>query len=234
MKKNTIKLLLLFVLIFIACAESTTAVDPQEETTKNNLPVISGYPIVSTAQSKSYNNSNEISLPSTGELFFGQDANYSKNEPKYQDNGDGTVTDLVTGLMWSQSLDMDGDGDIDANDKMTYSEALSGESDFDLAGYDDWRLPTIKEQYSLILFSGVDPSGYEGTATDGLVPFIDTEYFDFAYGDTDARERIIDSQYASTSCMLMGNCCSELILLTDALKDMVYKCRLGQEKRRFM
>jgi hypothetical protein len=50
----------------------------------------------------------------------------------------------------------------------------------------------------LIIFSGEDPSGYEGTSTSGLVPFIDTEYFDFDYGDTDAGERIIDAQYATT------------------------------------
>jgi hypothetical protein len=100
---------------------------------------------------------------------------------------------------------MDGDGDINAADKMTYDAAVAGAEDFDLAGYDDWRLPTIKEQYSLILFSGVDPSGYEGTSTDGLVPFINTDYFDFAYGDTDARERIIDSQYASSNMYADGN-----------------------------
>jgi hypothetical protein len=203
MKKNTIRLLVLLMFILMACTESTTAVNPEEEI-NNNIPEVTGYPIVSTAQSKSYNNSNEISTPSIGSTFYGQDANYSKNEPQYQDNGDGTVTDLVTGLMWQSSPDRDGDGEIDASDKMTYSEAIDGASSFTLAGYDDWRLPSIKEMYSLIIFSGVDPSGYEGTDTDGLIPFIDTDYFDFAYGDTDAGERIIDAQFASTSMYVDG------------------------------
>ena len=134
---------------------------------------------------------------------------YAKNEPSCQDNGDGTITDLVMGLMWAQSVDMDNDGDIDAADKKTYDEALAGAESFDLAGYDDWRLPTIKEQYSLILFSGMDPSGYDDNSTDGLVPFIDTDTFDFAYGDTDAGERIIDTQYASSSLYCAGAQCSD-------------------------
>ena len=162
------------------------------------------FPIVDTDQTTFYNNSTEISAPSEGEAFYGQDAHYSGNQPSYTDNGDGTVTDNVTGLMWAKSPDMDGDGDIDASDKLTYTEAVAGADIFNLAGYDDWRLPTIKEQYSLILFSGVDPSGYEGSSTDGLVPFIDTDYFDFAYGDTDAGERIIDSQYASSNMYVDG------------------------------
>jgi hypothetical protein len=32
-----------------------------------------------------------------------------------------------------------------------------------------------------------------------LIPFIDTEYFDIAYGDTQAGERIIDAQFASST-----------------------------------
>ncbi len=163
------------------------------------LPEISGYPIVGTNQTVFYNNSSTIQSPSAGDSFYGQNSNYIGNQPSYVDNGDGTVTDMVTGLMWQKSPDTDGDGDIDAYDKLTYAEAVAGADSFNLGGYDDWRLPTIKEQYSLILFSGVDPSGYEGSSTDGLIPFIDIDYFDFAYGDTDAGERIIDAQYASST-----------------------------------
>jgi hypothetical protein len=190
MGDNVKKLILLFVLILVSVFSVNAA-------TKFN--------IVDTGQSTFYGNVNEIQVPAVGAAFYGQDAQYSGYQPSYTDNGDGTVTDNVTLLMWAQSPDMDSDGDIDASDKKTYSEAVAGAGSFNLAGYDDWRLPTIKEQYSLILFSGVDPSGYEGTLTDGLVPFIDTNFFVFGYGDTNAGERIIDSQYASSNMYVDGN-----------------------------
>ena len=167
------------------------------------------YPIVGTNQSTFYDDAAPIAMPTSGEAFYGQNATYPGTSPSYTNNDDGTVTDNITGLMWSKSPDMDGDGDIDANDKLTYDEALSGAESFDLGGYSDWRLPTIKELYSLIIFSGVDPSGYDASTGDVLIPFIDTNYFDFAYGDTVAGERIIDAQYASStkyvSTTMMGD-----------------------------
>ncbi len=59
---------------------------------------------------------------------------------------------------------------------MAYSEAVAGASACRVGGYDDWRLPTIKELYSLILFSGTDPDP-ESAATSNLRPFIDAEHF---------------------------------------------------------
>lgn len=157
------------------------------------------YPVVDTKQVTFYNNFVEINEPAEGEAFYGQDAQYTGNTPSYEDNGDGTVSDLVTGLMWQKTPDLNGDGIINVADKLSYFEALAAADTFSLAGYDDWRLPSIKEMYSLIIFSGIDPSGYEGNNTDDLVPFIDTDYFGFAYGDTAAGERIIDAQMASST-----------------------------------
>ncbi|NQU52556.1 MAG: DUF1566 domain-containing protein [Bacteroidetes bacterium] len=147
------------------------------------------YSIVGTNQSKFYDNRSEISSVVSGNDFFGQDASYVSDNPDYTNNSDGTITDNITGLMWQKN----------PGDKITYDEAVSGANSFDLAGYSDWRLPTIKELYSLIIFSGEDPSGYNGTSTSGLVPFIDTDYFDFEYGNPNDGDRIIDSQFATTS-----------------------------------
>ncbi|MBN1657306.1 MAG: DUF1566 domain-containing protein [Anaerolineae bacterium] len=159
------------------------------------------YPVADTGQVTCYSDAGlEIACPAEGQAFYGQDAQHTGNAPSYTDNGDGTVTDNVTGLMWQQSPDMDGDGDIDTADKMTFDEAVAAADDLGLAGYDDWRLPTIKELYSLILFSGTDPSGCATAAScPDIVPFLDTDYFEFAYGDTDAGERLIDAQYWSST-----------------------------------
>ncbi len=40
------------------------------------------------------------SCPRTGQPLYGQDAQYTLNPPHYADNGDGTVSDRVSGLMW--------------------------------------------------------------------------------------------------------------------------------------
>jgi hypothetical protein len=123
-----------------------------------------------------------------GEPFFGQDAQYQGNSPSYRDNGDGTITDLVTRLMWQK----------DPGPKKTFKEAVTGASACQVGGYDDWRLPSIKELYSLILFSGEDVDPHSAV-TSNLKPFINTSFFGFVYGDPAKGERIIDSQMATST-----------------------------------
>lgn len=142
-----------------------------------------GYPVVDTGQTSFYGDSGEVRTQREGDIYFGQDADYSGNQPSYTDNGDGTVTDNVTGLMWQQ----------DPGEKTTWEEAAENLETFKLAGYDDWRLPTIKELYSLIRFTGVT-----GRNEEDSTPYIDTDYFEFTYGD-ETGERYIDSQYATST-----------------------------------
>jgi hypothetical protein len=63
------------------------------------------YTLPDTGQNKCYDNTQEIPCPTSGEAFYGQDAQYQSPQPAYTDNGDGTVTDVNTGLMWQKADD---------------------------------------------------------------------------------------------------------------------------------
>ena len=140
------------------------------------------FTVVDTAQTSSYNNAGAIAAPSPGQPFYGQDPQYAGPAPSYTNNGDGTITDLTTGLMWIQ----------ERGSRATWAAALAGAAANRTGGYADWRMPTIKELYSLIKFNGVN--GPSVTSTAGYTPFMDTNYFGFAYGSGVLPERVIDCQ----------------------------------------
>ncbi len=124
------------------------------------------YVVVDTNQTSCFDNINAITTPAEGAEFYGQDAQYNGIAPSYTDNGDGTVTDNNTGLMWQKSPDTNGDGYILADDKYSYDEAAANAGSCATGGYNDWRLPTIKELYSLMQFSGEDVSMEMDSDTD--------------------------------------------------------------------
>ncbi len=123
----------------------------------------------------------------------------SAQEKKYIASKNGMVKDTTTGLIWTQSLDTNRDGVINAKDKLTFKQAQDYAKKCRIGGKSDWRVPTIKELYSLIDFRGEDISSYRGESTEGLRPFIDTKYFRFGYGDAEARERLIDAQMVTST-----------------------------------
>ncbi len=148
--------------------------------------------IPDTGQVKAYNNTQELKCPKNNGAFFGQDAHYQGQQPSYKDNGNGTVTDLVTGLMWSKAVD---------KKKLSLVEAKKIAPTITIGGYSDWRVPDIKEMYSLIDFkgyTGFGSSGYKSVPSNA-VPYINTDYFDFRFGDTTAGERYIDAQWLTTT-----------------------------------
>jgi len=71
-----------------------------------------------------------ISEPAGGRPFAGQDAGYSGVAPAYTDNGDETVSDLVTDLRWQQA-----DDGVARN----WEEGLAYCEHLELAGQADWR-----------------------------------------------------------------------------------------------
>ena len=160
------------------------------------------YAIVDTNQTTFYNATTQIAAPSPGQAFYGQDARFTGNSPSYTTSGDGlTVSDDHTGLVWTQTADWSGDGTVNVSDKFTYAQAQAYASTLNAqnyGGYNDWRMPSTKELYSLIDFTGTDPDPTAG-GTAGLVPFIDSSVFQFGYGDTAAGERVIDSQWVSST-----------------------------------
>ncbi len=72
------------------------------------------------------------------------------------DNGDGTVTDTSTGLMWQQSDSQNYDNGVYT--PRTWEQALDYCETLTLADHDDWRLPTIKELRSLVDYSRYNPA----------------------------------------------------------------------------
>jgi len=137
------------------------------------------YPVVDTRNPGFYSDLAVISSPSPGQAYFGQDAGYQGNAPSYTDNGDGTIADNVTGLVWQKSMEP----------KCSYVAAVAKADTMTLGGHSDWRVPTIKELYSLILFSGQTATGITS-----YTKFIDTGYFVQPLGDLSIGEREIDAQ----------------------------------------
>lgn len=147
------------------------------------------YAIVDTDVHDYSDSISTISAPTIGQAFYGQDAHYQGSQPSYTDNGDGTVTDNVTGLMWQQ----------DMGPKISYADALVKADTMTLGGYSDWRFPTLKELFSLALYSG------RCMGDQSVDLFIDDTYFVQPIGNTAAGEREIDAQtwsitqYSSTT-----------------------------------
>ncbi len=104
-------------------------------------------------------------VPKTGQTTVyrtGDDATYQKGvaspSPRFTDNGDGTVTDNLTGLMWTKNANIWG--------TVVWNTAVDNCEGYSLAGYSDWRLPNLRELQSLIDYDRYNPalpSGYPFT-----------------------------------------------------------------------
>jgi hypothetical protein len=78
--------------------------------------------------------------------------------PRFSDNADGTVTDMLTGLVWLKNADCFGSGGWIA--ALDFAENLAspacGLTDGSVAG--DWRLPSINELQSLVDYGHSGPA----------------------------------------------------------------------------
>jgi hypothetical protein len=73
--------------------------------------------------------------------------------------------------------------------KISWDSAFIMAAQCTAGGYNDWRVPTIKELYSLMNFTGKS-----GTTHPTCIAYIDTTYFGWTTGNLAIGERIIDGQ----------------------------------------
>ncbi len=71
--------------------------------------------------------------------------------PRFRDNGDGTVSDSMTGLLWQKgTMDVDGDGAVGPGDRVSPEDSGGLAAALDLGGFRDWRVPNQFELFTLI------------------------------------------------------------------------------------
>lgn len=127
--------------------------------------------------------------------------------PRFMDNGDGTVTDLLTDLVWLQNVNCFGE-------TLTWSAALSaannlasgqcGLNDGSAAGY--WRLPSIREQQTLHdpRCNGIDEIGCYAEFTNTNVATI-RWWTSTTYGNNPVNAFMLDKRFAGGGAVAKAN-----------------------------
>ncbi len=129
------KKLLLIILILMTCSYasgSSSNIGSSNDgrfTEGDNAVGANTYEVVSTGVHNYFDDFTRISEPMEGEPFFGQDSNYPGIEFSYQDNGDGTVSDLNTGLMLQHTPKL--------GDKMSWYDSIDYCDELTAGGYTD-------------------------------------------------------------------------------------------------
>ena len=140
-------------------------------------------PVPETGVTKCYNATSEITCPSPGQAFYGQDASYTINPMSYTKlDASGNVLpdsatswtmvkDNVTGLIWEMKTNKDGvknygDPHDADNTYPGYNSNIKALNDANYGGFSDWRIPTTKEQKYIVKFCVPYPG-----------PTIDSVYF---------------------------------------------------------
>ena len=90
-------------------------------------------------------------------------AEYGLNQ--FVDNGDGTISDEATDLMWMQAGSAEG---MDWEAALAYAQS---QNEVNYLGYNDWRLPNVKELQSIVDYSyapDAQDAAYDGPALDPM------------------------------------------------------------------
>jgi len=116
-------------------------------------------------------------VPKTGQTTSyasGDDGEYQAGvsvDPRFTDNGDGTVKDNLTGLIWVKDASCFGGSrswDNALSDANGLASGSCGLADGSVAG--EWRLPNVRELHSLIDFGQSNPALPPGHPFSGVPP----------------------------------------------------------------
>ena len=121
---------------------------------------------------------NPSTVPQTGQKIayhLGDDGDIQAGVPwvpqaRFIDNGNGTVTDTLTNLMWTKDAQGFENG-------MLWPDAIVACNDLDIYGYNDWRLPNLRELLSLADYGNYSPALPIGH------PFINVQFY-FSWSST--------------------------------------------------
>lgn len=179
-------------------------------------------PVARTGQTKCWDiNGTEINCTGTG-----QDGEYRKGAvwpfPRFENHGDGTATDNLTGLVWltNANCTVFFYGDNTGENRRDWDEALAaanslapgycGLADGSSAG--DWRLPNVRELLSLIDYGRTRPALPSGH------PFTDVQTLNWGYwsSDTLLDTTFNSEEYAWLVEMVHGGTRSELKSYADS------------------
>jgi hypothetical protein len=136
-------------------SRSVTPITTQLVCAPDAGPTDGGFP--ATGQTACYNSAAIVPCAGTG-----QDGDTHTGAPlAYVDNGDGTITDANTGLMW-EKLSFDGSVH-DMTNFYTWDQAFSVHvatlnTPSCFAGHCDWRVPNVRELASLVNYENFNPA----------------------------------------------------------------------------
>src|SRR5947207_13610116 len=113
-------------------------------------------PLPVTGQTTCWDTTGSV-IPCAG---TGQDGDFGEGAPlAYVDNGDGTVTDVNTGLVWEKLSD---DGSVHDEHNTDTQTAAFGHvatlNNMRFAGHADWRMPNVRELLSIVTYQNLLPT----------------------------------------------------------------------------
>jgi hypothetical protein len=191
---------------YLKSATTTTALDSGLTSSTQYCYQVSAYDAAGNESNKSLQacataiTVATFKMPDTGQTqsytnTFGEDHDYSINPPSYTDNGNGTITDNVTSLIWQKQ---------DDGVAKTWADAITYCDNLTLGGQTDWRLPSRLELVSI-----VDYGTYSSS-------YINTTYFPGTIAPT-YWSSIENANYALNAWAVWYGTTSQEILKTDAL-----------------